>query len=177
MVTTLKTFTMCVLMLTIFGLGCSHTMSTESTRIRQASWQADLDEYQEVILSVSRVIDSEDGAVVRTYQELTLEVRPLPYLQFENVLKSIHVQQGSQSDELRYKDIEVRSDESGRRVWFVDTASRRVIATLDRDTRATTGPDDEPPSWATVDGGVMLGAGDESRLWRPNKRIQTRVND
>jgi hypothetical protein len=135
-------------------------MSTESTRIRQASWQADLDEYQDVLLSVSRVHDSENGAVVGRYEELTLEVRPRPSLQFESLLKSVELKPGARARELRYEDIEVRADDSRRKVWFVDVGAQRVIATLDRDTRATTGPDDEPPSWATVDGGVLLGAGD-----------------
>ena len=113
-----------------------------------------------VLLSVSRVHDSENGAVVGTYEELTLEIRPQSSLQFESLLKSVELKPGAHARELRYEDIEVRADDSRRKVWFVDVAAQRVIATLDRDTRATTGPDDEPPSWATVDGGVLLGAGD-----------------
>ena len=154
----LKMCTMCVLALTVCGLGCAHTMSSESTRIRQASWQADLDEYEEILLSVSRVHNHEDGAPAGTYEELTLEVRPRPDLQFESLLKSVELRPGARTVQFQFEDIEVRADESRRRVWFVDVTEQRVIATLDRDTRATTGPDDEPPSWATVDGGVSLRA-------------------
>jgi len=117
-----------------------------------------LDEYQEVLLSVSRVHNREDGAAAGTYEELTLEVRPRPDLQFERLLESVELKPGARTVEFQFEDIEVRADESRRRVWFVDVAEQRVIATLDRDTRATTGPDDEPPSWATVDGGVSLRA-------------------
>lgn len=154
----LKVCAMCVLVLTVCGPGCAHTMSTESTRIRQASWQADLDEYQEILLSISRVHDREDGTAAGTYDELTLEVRPQPSLQFESLLKSVELSSGARTGISPFGEIEVRTDESGRRVWFVDVAAQRVVATLDRDTRATTGPDDEPPAWAAVDGGVLLEA-------------------
>ena len=62
----LKMCTTCVLALTVCNLGCAHTTSSESTRIRQASWQADLDECREVLLSVSRVHNREDGAAAGT---------------------------------------------------------------------------------------------------------------
>ena len=156
----LRACTLCILALTVCSLGCAHTTSSESTRIRQAIWQAGLDEYQEILLSVSRVSDSENGEVLGTREELTLEVRPRPDLGYESLLKSIDLRPGARAGGLRYEDIEVRADDSRRRVWFVDVAAQRVIATLDRDTRVTTGPDDEAPSWATVDGGVLLGAGD-----------------
>lgn len=153
-----KMWPICVLALTVSILGCAPTMSSEATRIRQASWKADLDEYQEILLCVSRVQDSENGVVAGTYEELTLEVRPRPALRFESLLKSVELRPGARAGGLRYKHIEVRADDSRRRVWFVDVAAGRIVGTLDRDTRATTGPDDEPPSWATVDGGVLLGA-------------------
>ena len=156
----LKMCAICVFALAACSLGCAHTMSSESTRIRQASWRADLDEYQEILLSVTRVHDTEDGAAAGTHEELTLEVRPRPSLQFESLLKSVELKPGARAGKLRYEDIEVRADDSRRRVWFVDVAAGRVVATLDIDTRATTGPDDEPPPWATVDGGVLLGAED-----------------
>ena len=154
----LKVCMMCVFALTVLSLGCAHTISSESTRIRQASWQADLDEYHEVLLFISRVQDSENGEATGTREELRLEVRPRQHLQFESLLKSVELRPGAPRGEFWFDDIEVRADESTRRVWFVDVAAQRVIATLDRDTRATTGPDDEPPSWATVDGGVVLRA-------------------
>ena len=156
----LKACALCVLVVTVCSLGCAHTMSSESTRIRQVAWQAELDEYQEVVLSVSRIYDSEDGETIGTHEDLMLEVRPRPSLQYESLLKSVELRSGSQAGELRYEDIEVRADDSRRRVWFIDVEAQQVIATLDRDTLITTGPDDEAPSWATVDGGVLLKAGE-----------------
>ena len=156
----LKMCVICVFALGVCSLGCAHTMSSESTRIRQVSWQADLDEYQEILLSVSRVHDTENGEAVGTYEELTLEVRPRPSLQFESLLESVELKPGVRARRLPYEEVEVRADDSRRRVWFVDVAAQRVIATLDRETRETTGPDDEPPPWATVEGGVLLGTGD-----------------
>jgi len=135
-----------------------HTPSSETTQIREASWQVDVDEYQEVMLSVSRILDSENGVRVGSREELALEVRPRPELSYESVLKSVELTPGARGNQFALEDVEVRASESRRRVWFVDGASKRVIATLDRDTRVTTGPDDEPPSWATVDGGVLLRA-------------------
>jgi hypothetical protein len=135
-------------------------MSSESTQIRQAAWQADLDEYQEIVLSVVYVSDSEGGEVLSTHEDLRIEVRPRASLQYESILKSVDLNPGTRAMELRFEDIEVRADDSRRRVWFVDVATQRVVATLDRDTRTATGPDDETPPWATVDGGVLLEAGD-----------------
>ena len=155
----LKGCALAVLAATLCGLGCAHTVTSESTRIRQAVWQAPLDECQEVLLSVSRVHDSENGESVGTYEQLTLELRPRRELEFEALLESVELSPGSRMGQLEYDDIEVRADKSRQRVWFVDVAERRVVATLDRDTRATTGPDDDPPPWATVDGGVLLRAG------------------
>ncbi len=158
--TLLKVCAVCVIASVACCLGCAHTMSSESTRIRQATWQADLDDYQEVRLSISRVHSHDEGEPARTYEQLTLEVRPRPHLQFESLLKSVELKPGAQRAQLEFDEIEVRADESRSRVWFVDGESGRVIATLDRGTGVTTGPDDEPPAWATVDGGVLLEEGE-----------------
>jgi hypothetical protein len=52
--------------------------------------------------------------------------------------------------------LEGRSEPDGQRVWVVDTAAGRVIASLDRYTGAVTGPSDPPPAWATTFGGMVL---------------------
>ena len=57
----------------------------------------------------------------------------------------------------RFGQLEARADRSGERVWIVDTEANRVIASLDCRSGASTGPDDEPPRWATPGGGVLLG--------------------
>jgi hypothetical protein len=52
--------------------------------------------------------------------------------------------------------LEGRTDQNREKVWIVDTESRSVVASLDRATRATTGPGDEPPAWADPTGGILL---------------------
>jgi hypothetical protein len=58
--------------------------------------------------------------------------------------------------EFKFGQLEARSDVARDKVWFIDTDASRVIATLDRETGATTGPDEQPPPWATLTGGVRL---------------------
>lgn len=152
----LKACAVLALVSIVCSLGCAHKMSSESTRIRQATWQATLDYCQEVRLSFYRVHNRHAGEPERTYDQLTLELRPRSHLQSESLLKSVELKPGVERGQFRFDDIEVRADESRRRVWFVDREAGRVIATLDRDTGSTTGPDDEPPAWATVNGGVLL---------------------
>lgn len=150
---------MCVLIgmtSTALSVGCAHGVKSESTVVRQATWQADLDDCREVSLSVERVHDRAEGQPDRTYERLALKVRPRRELEFEAVVKSIEMREGVPAKGLAYDEIEVRADELRRRVWFIDRDTGRVIATLDRDTGVTTGPDDEQPSWATPHGGVVL---------------------
>jgi hypothetical protein len=52
--------------------------------------------------------------------------------------------------------LEARSNAAREKLWIVDLDASRVVATLDLDTTKTTGPDDEPPAWATPTGGVRL---------------------
>jgi hypothetical protein len=59
-------------------------------------------------------------------------------------------------EQFKFGRLEARSNTARDRVWFIDTDASRVVATLDCGTGATTGPDDQPPPWATLDGGVRL---------------------
>lgn len=140
------------------GLGCAHTASSEATVIRQASWQATLDDCQDVRLSYSLAHERTGDEPERTYDRLILEVRPREHLELRSLLKSIELKPGVQRGQFMFDDIEVRADESRQRVWFIDREAGRVVASLNRATGATTGPDDEPPVWATPDGGVVLEA-------------------
>ncbi len=54
------------------------------------------------------------------------------------------------------ENIEARADSSGRRIWLVNTPTRRVVASADLDAQSFTGPDDESPPWARPDGGTVL---------------------
>ena len=152
----LKALMLCGIFSFVSVLGCAHGLTSESTKVRLATWQANLDDCREVSLSFYQGHDQAEGQSDRKYEELTLEVRPRKHLQFKRVLKSIDAKSGDLIGQFNIDEIEVRADEARRKVWFVDRRVGRVLATLDRDTGATTGPDDEPPSWATPDGGVPL---------------------
>ena len=146
----------CIAVSAALAQGCSHSMSSSSTRIRQATWQADLDDCRVVSLSFDRVSDRTEGKPVRKYEQLTLKVRPKHHLRFESRLKSIELKPGVRRGQFKFDDVDVRTDEGRQRVWFVDRGAGRVIATLDRLTGTTTGPDDAHPRWATPDGGILL---------------------
>jgi hypothetical protein len=146
----------CLSVCTICCLGCAHTMSSESTMIREASCQAELDDCQAVRLASYYVQDRDEGGPAVPYEQLVLELRPLPDLESSTVLKRIELGAGVRRGQFELADVEVRADESRRRVWFVDRSVGRVIASVDRETGETTGPDDAAPTWATVDGGVVL---------------------
>ncbi|MFQ5807954.1 MAG: hypothetical protein ACE5I3_16030 [Phycisphaerae bacterium] len=61
-------------------------------------------------------------------------------------------------ERFKFGKLVARSNTSRNEVWVVDVDASRVIATLDCRTGATTGPDDKPPPWATLGGGVRLEA-------------------
>ncbi len=92
----------------------------------------------------------------RKYEQVTLQVVPREHLRLMRALKKIELKTGVPQGQLKYRDIEIRTDQQRRKVWFVDTETRRIVATLDVETGATTGPDDEAPKWATADSGVPL---------------------
>jgi hypothetical protein len=154
-----KTFLHALVLCGIFScvsvLGCAHGVTSESTKVRLVQWQADLDDCREVSLSVYQSQDKTEGQPEREYEELTLEVRPRKHLQFNRVLKR-EEKSGDLAGQFNVDEIEVRADESRQKVWFVDKRAKRAIATLDRDTGKTTGPDDQPPPWAALDGGILL---------------------
>jgi hypothetical protein len=131
-------------------------MTSESTKIREAIWSAPLNEYQEVRLCSYLVRDEDESGTSPLREELTLELRPLPTLEFDCVIRSAELEPGARHGQAWFGEIEVRCDESRMRVWFVDVEAGRVIASLDRNTGVTTGPDDPAPEWASVDGGILL---------------------
>ena len=60
------------------------------------------------------------------------------------------------STHVSLRQLEARTDATGQRVWILDTSSKRVVASADLKTGATTGIQDAAPSWAKPDGGVVL---------------------
>jgi hypothetical protein len=144
------------LVLTLVCIGCAPERSSTLTSYPLCC--AALDECREVELSYGVGREREGLEPVRKYEMLTLEVRPRPSLRSKHVLKTIEQKPGSPSGELRFLNVRVRTDETGQRIWFVESSTGRILATLDRQTGRTTGPDDEPPAWAKPDGGHPLGA-------------------
>jgi hypothetical protein len=139
-----------------FFMGCAHGVTSESTKVRLVQWQADLDDSREVSLSVYQSHDKTEGEADREYEELILEVKPREHSQSKVVLKSVDSKSGDLVGQFNADEIEVRADETRNKVWFVDKRAGKVIATVDRETGKTTGPDDEPPAWATLEGGTLL---------------------
>jgi hypothetical protein len=155
--TIVRAHVICGVALALVSQGCSQsTIYTSSTRVRQETWRANLDECRQVRLSCDLVRDRLTGEPDRKYEQLRLEVAPREHLSFRRTLKKIELKFGVPRGQLRFQDVEVRADQERRRVWFVDGDTKRIIATLDRETGATTGPDDDPPDWATPDGGAPL---------------------
>ena len=142
--------------LTLLVLGCAPERSSTLTSYPLRC--AGLDEYREVELSYGVRSEREGWEPTRKYEQLVLEVRPRPSLSSRHILKTIERKAGVLGGELRFENVRARTDETRQKVWFVDTSTGRVIATLDRQTGRTTGPDDEPPAWAKTDGGLPLDA-------------------
>ncbi len=63
---------------------------------------------------------------------------------------------GNSLERFKFGQLEARSNTTRDKLWIVDVEDSRVVVTLDLKTFATTGPDDEPPPWATLAGGVRL---------------------
>lgn len=63
---------------------------------------------------------------------------------------------GKSVERFNFGQLEAYRNTAGDQVWIVDRENARVVATLDLKTSATTGPDDEPPPWATLTWGVRL---------------------
>lgn len=140
----------------VVSAGCS-AHGNSATQIRlQTVCSAELDDYREIRLTCDRLVDREAGKPERTYELMRVVVRPRPAIVFEETVQKVELKLGERHGQCRFEDVEARRDEAGRRVWFVERGSARILATIDLVTRATTGPDDEPPAWATPDGGERL---------------------
>jgi hypothetical protein len=135
-------------------IGCAPERS--STLTSYPLCRAGLDEYREVELSYGLRSERQGWEPVRKYEQLVLKVRPRPSLRFKQVLKTVERKPGMSSGELRFENVVGRTDQTRQKVWFVERSTGRILATLDRQTGQTTGPDDEPPAWAKPDGGLPL---------------------
>jgi hypothetical protein len=143
--------------LVLASVGCSSPGSS-ATQIRmQTLCSAGLDECREIALTYDRLWDRAAGQPERAYEQLRVVVKPRPQLQFEQAVKTVELKFGVPRGQCRFENVEARRDETGQKVWFVQRGTSRILATVDLYTHETTGPDDEPPAWATPDGGKPLG--------------------
>lgn len=134
--------------------GCS-TGST-SSHIRRDLHQANVDSDYMVRL-VHRSSKSREGwQAEQRSEQLSVEFVPRPLPSAEYNIARQPVSTWPSWSHFQFKDVEIRADEAGRRVWFIDGASGAVFGTVDRDSGATTGPGDDHPAWATRDGGRPL---------------------
>jgi hypothetical protein len=127
----------------------------------QTLCSAGLDECREIELTYDRLRDREAGEPPRAYELLRIVVQPRQQLSFEQTVKTVELKFGVPRGQCRFENVEARRDETGQKVWFVQRDTSRIVATLDLQTHKTTGPDDEPPAWATPDGGEPLESADE----------------
>jgi hypothetical protein len=147
--------------LVLADLGCS-SPAHSSTRIRMETLcSAGLDECREIELTYDRLRDREVGEPERAYELLRVVVKPRQQLRFEQTVKTVELKFGVPPGQCRFENVEARRDETGQKVWFVQGDTSRIVATLDLQTRETTGPDDKPPDWATPDGGEPLASAAE----------------
>ena len=136
--------------------GCSSPTSS-STQIRmQTLCDAGLDQCRVIELTYDRTWDRDAGEPERKYEQLRVVVKPRPQLSFDQVVKKVELKSGVRRGQCRFENVEARRDASGQKVWFVQRGTSRIIATVDLETHETTGPDDEPPAWATPEGGKLL---------------------
>jgi hypothetical protein len=142
--------------LILIGVGCASTRTSSRTVNRTTLWRGDLDECREVRLSYDLIWDRDSTQPLRKYEQLTVQVSPREYLEFKRAAKTIELKFGVPRGQLRFENVEARTDETRQKIWFVERDTGRIVATLDRETGTVTGPDDEQPPWATSDGGVRL---------------------
>jgi hypothetical protein len=147
-------------LLTLACLGCQPEY--HSTLTSEPLYCAGLDEYREIELSYGVRKEREGMEPERTHEQLVLKIRPRPSLRSKVVLKSVERKAGVKSGALRFPDVVARTDETGQKVWFVQNGTGRILATMDLETGKATGPDDEPPAWATPEGGRPLKSACES---------------
>lgn len=142
--------------LVLASAGCS-SPGGSATQVRlQTLCGAELDECREIALTCDRLRDHQAGEPEREYELLRVIVRPREQLSFEETVKKVELKLGEPRGQCRFDDVEARCDASGQKVWFVQRGTGRIVATVDLWTQKTTGPDDEPPVWATPDGGKPL---------------------
>jgi hypothetical protein len=148
--------------LTLVCIGCAPERS--STLTSDPLCCAGLDKCREIVLSYDVLGEREGLGPERKYEQLVLRIRPRPSLGSKRILKTIERKPGEPGGELRFWNVEARTDETGQKVWFVEKSTGRVLATVDLATGRTTSPDDKAPAWAKPGAGQPMGAACESGI-------------
>lgn len=89
-------------------------------------------------------------------ESMTVSIEPRPLKSAHYTLKSVEVDRWPSWSHFDFQNVEARVDADGRYIWFIDREGGTVIGSVDRVTGQTTGPGDQPPEWATLDGGQRL---------------------
>ena len=92
----------------------------------------------------------------RTHQSVCEGGVCLPAGSSVHVLSRRGGQDSARSGSFRLGQLEARSTALRDKLWIVDLSASRIIATLDLHTMESTGPEDEPPLWATPGDGERL---------------------
>jgi hypothetical protein len=140
----------------LIGAGCASSYTSSQTRWSRDLCRGHLNEYLDIRLSYDVVKDRDELSPPREYEQLMLRVAPRDDHRVRVALKTVDLDPGVPRGQLRFNNVQARTDGTGARVWFIDMDTGRILATLDRRNGVTTGPDDPPPPWATADSGVIL---------------------
>jgi len=122
-------------------------------------YNAPLDERYDVRLIQQSTNQVHAPLLEQRGEQIVVCVRPRPLKGATYTLERVDVNQWPSWSHFDYQDVEARVDADGRYIWFIDRTGGKVIGSVDRVTGQTTGPGDEPPEWATLDGGQRLDPG------------------
>lgn len=142
-----------VLPLVPLAAGCSGSTTSHMNRTIH---RAHLDDCYEIKL-VHRSSKHREGWRPATCSEETIVlIEPRVIQSDEYSARRVDVPGWPSWSSFEFGDVEARCDAARERIWFLDRASGRVVASVDRCSRQTTGPGDPAPPWATADGGQRL---------------------
>ncbi|MHC4089674.1 MAG: hypothetical protein ACYSUQ_04015 [Planctomycetota bacterium] len=107
---------------------------------------------------IQRVSDYPDWADAElTYSDVSLELQADSEIIHRRILGRREHDDMRRHGPLRLDSFEMRIDSNQHKLWVVDKAAGRVVASHDRETKATTGFGEQPPAWADPHQGVSMG--------------------
>lgn len=117
---------------------------------------ANLDDCDQVRLLHCRTMSRKGLQPWERSEKMMVMVEPRRTAGAEYVLKHVDGDARPSWSRIERGHIEARSDAARQRIWFVDTQTGRIAGSIDRASGQTTGPDDNPPAWATPTAGEPL---------------------